>query len=55
MLEKERYCRDIGGFVVWSTNGAKVCDVEPHTPPGHNFGSGDWGIIEGWFINPFGE
>ncbi len=53
--EKERHCRDIDGFVVWSTNGSKICDVEPRTLPGQNFGSEDWFIEHGEFVNPFGS
>ena len=53
--EKERHCRNTGGTVVWSTNGSKICDVPPLTQPGNNFGAEDWGILEGWFVNPFGE
>ena len=53
--EKELHCRDSGGTVVWSTNGAKICDIPPATGPGENFGPEDWGIVEGWFINPSRE
>ncbi len=50
--EKERHCRDTDGTVVWSTNGSKICDIPPTTGPGQNFGAEDWGIVEGWFVNP---
>ena len=53
--EKERHCRDAGGTVVWSTNGSKICDLPPATGPGQNFGAEDWGIVEGWFVNPSGQ
>ena len=53
--EKERHCRDADGTVVWSTNGSKICDIPPTTGPGQNFGAEDGGIVEGWFVNPYGE
>ena len=52
---KEIHCRDINGSVTWSTNGSKICDVKPYTMPGGSFGSEDWIIESGQFVNPFGE
>ena len=51
----EVQCATLNGTIELSTTGGRVCDRHPKTAEGELFGPEDGGIVEGWFVNPYGE